>query len=174
MRALQVVTEMEGRRMDSRTAQPPAFSVGAAAILAEAARLAEDDASGSVPEAHAGGSVAPVVTSGAHLLAALDGETATFAPGVRVPAPTRSTPVVQRILAAAASAAMQASADEITPDHLRAGMAAVLRSVGIDPEGLRRARVRAHGLAPSNLGCTALRHRDVSSARVGNERSLTS
>ena len=158
--------------MDARTAQPPTFSLGAAAIIAEAARIAEDDASGSVPEAHAGGSVGPVVVSGAHVLAALEGATAAFAPGVRVQAPTRSTPIVQRILATAASAAMQAGAGEIAPDHLRAGMAAVLEGVGIDAEGLRRARVRAHGLSPSNLGCTALRHRDVS-ARVGNERSLT-
>lgn len=155
--------------MDARTARPPGFSLGAAAILAEAARLAEDDASGSVPEAHAGESIGPAVVSGAHVLGALEGATAALAPAVRGMAPTRSTPVVQRILAEAAVAATQAGADEIAPDHLRAGIAAVLQGVGIDAEGLRRARERALGLAPSNLGTTALRHRDVS-ARA---RSLT-
>ena len=148
--------------MAAQGTPPKAFSPESAAILAEAARLAEDDASGSVPEAYVNGASDPVVVSAAHVVSALDAAAAGLAPSTRVPTSCRSTSLVQRILVSATAASLQAGADQITPDHLRAGLNAVLEESGISAEGLRRARERARGLAPSNLGVTALRHRDVS------------
>ena len=103
-----------------------------------------------------------LVVSAAHVVSALDAAAAGLAPSTRVPTSCRSTSLVQRILVSATAASLQAGADQITPDHLRAGLNAVLEESGISAEGLRRARERARGLAPSNLGVTALRHRDVS------------
>ena len=154
--------------METQTTDPRGFSLEALDILSEAARFAEDDASGSVPEAHTDGSTGSTLVSAAHLLAALDAAAAGAVPGARatttarVTTTARSTTLVNQILVDAAVAAIRARAAEITPDHLRAGLAVALKASGINADGLRRARARALGLAPSNLGVTALRHRDVS------------
>jgi hypothetical protein len=148
--------------MEEQMIHPKAFSLESATILAVAATLAEDDASGSVLEAYAGGASGPAVVSGAHVLSALDAAEAGAVPSIRASPPCRLTSLVQRILDNATAASLQASAEQITPDHLRAGLNAVLEVSGVSAEGLRRARERALGLAPSNLGVTALRHRDVS------------
>ena len=148
--------------METQTTDPRGFSLEALDILSEAARFAEDDASGSVPEAHTDGSTGSTLVSAAHLLAALDAAAAGAVPGARATTTARSTTLVNQILIDAAVAAIRARAAEITPDHLRAGFAVALKASGINADGLRRARARALGLAPSNLGVTALRHRDVS------------
>lgn len=148
--------------METQTTDPRGFSLEALDILSEAARFAEDDASGSVPEAHTDGSTGSTLVSAAHLLAALDAAAAGAVPGARATTTARATTLVNQILVDAAVAAIRARAAEITPDHLRAGFAVALKASGINADGLRRARARALGLAPSNLGVTALRHRDVS------------
>lgn len=148
--------------MDPQNTDPRGFSLEVLDILSKAARYAEDDASGSVTEAHTDGDGGPAVISAAHLLAALDTAAAGALPGGRATTTTRTTSLVDQILRDAAVAAIRAREAEITLDHLRAGFAVALKAAGIDLEGLRRARTRVSGLAPSNLGVTALRHRDVS------------
>jgi hypothetical protein len=157
--------------MDARMVRSASFSLESIAVLAKAARLADDDASGSVPEA-SDGATNPTVVSAAHLWSALDTATTGDLPDPRVSGEARSTALVQRILVAATEASAQAGADEVTPEHLRAGLDAVLQALNIAPEGLRRARGRAVALAPSNLGVTSLRHRDVP-ALATTRRSLT-
>lgn len=147
--------------MTITTPLPPLFfDAKADAVIAYATWLASDDSSGTPAE---GSALADVVISATHLFDALAYE-ASFDIGEAQPpkiiGPSLS-PHLAQLLSDTDTIRQADGVVEITRDHLRRAIGDMCRHHGIDLAILDEVRGRIGREAPTCLGITSLRHRDL-------------